>query len=192
MKKPIKLAAYSYIILLILGLITGFFYSSYIPLDKITSFGLILQIANFIFATLAIYGFIVIGKKYKNQLLINISWIGIIFLFIYVLYIVFGSLIINVPQIPQEATPDMIMLTDFLIFAVIIHIIYSIVFGIQLIIFGIALLKLKNKLKYSKISGILNIISGATLIIFIGYLIGIAAIITEILMLFEASKKLEG
>ena len=57
------------------------------------------------------------------------------------------------------------------------------------IFFGMGLLKVKDRVKYAKPSGILEIIAGATLIIFIGSLITFVAQIFELIMLFSLSKK---
>jgi len=66
-----------------------------------------------------------------------------------------------------------------------------IIYSVYTIVFGIALLKLKNKLEHAKATGILMIISGATYIIFIGFVIRFVAWIFQIMLLFEASKKMK-
>lgn len=56
------------------------------------------------------------------------------------------------------------------------------------ILFGIGILKLE-KIRYAKAVGILEIISGATYIIFIGFLVKVVAMVLEIIMFFNLTKK---
>ena len=102
---------------------------------------------------------------------------------IFYLYLLFGNLIFNVPSVSEEK--------EFLIFILLVHLVFSIVFGIHSIFFGAALLKIKDKIKYAKSAGILNIITGSTFIIGVGYIVLIATNVMEILMLFEASRMFE-
>jgi hypothetical protein len=78
-----------------------------------------------------------------------------------------------------------------LIFIILGWIFFSVIVGAYSILIGIGLLKLKDKVEFARPAGILNIISGATFIILVGWFVGIAAIIIEIILLFKASKKLE-
>jgi hypothetical protein len=51
------------------------------------------------------------------------------------------------------------------------------------ILFGIALLGIRKKVKYAKIAGILEIIGGFTLIIFVGFILMLVAFVFEIIIL---------
>ena len=70
-------------------------------------------------------------------------------------------------------------------------IIIVILISVLSILNGVALLKLKGKVSLAETAGILEIIGGATLIIFIGIFVLLAAYIVEIIMFFKASKKFE-
>lgn len=82
-------------------------------------------------------------------------------------------------------------LTEFAIKALIVIISFIVIMAAISITFGIALLKMKDKHEMAKATGIVEIIAGATLIILIGFIIKIVAYVMEIVMLFNASKKLE-
>lgn len=201
-KKPFKIAAWCFIIALALGFFVGAILGakSYFPIDYKSSPALpvFLVIYNIILATLLIianYGFIQLGRKFNNKLLIIMSWFGIIAVIVLALYLIFGSLFINVPTIPNAENYESWLESDGPmkagIFMILTHLIISIVVGIGTIIFGISLLKMKRKVKYAKAAGILNIVTGATMIVFVGYLVFYAAVILEILLLFEASRRFE-
>ena len=197
MRKSFKVAAYSYMIILILGFILGIAYGPSFSLMPITDFSFSLasmawlfHIILFIFSIFAIYGLIRLGKKFKNKFLININYIGLGLLTLYLMYILFGSFFINVPEISSDLVQE--DLVSFFIFLLVAHLIYSVIFGIYVIFFGIALLRLGGKIKYAKTAGVLNIVAGATMFIYIGDLVMFVAIIIEMLLLFEASKRFEG
>jgi uncharacterized membrane protein len=78
-----------------------------------------------------------------------------------------------------------------IISSIIIWVVFSLIMGAYYILFGIGLLKIENKVEHAKTAAILEIISGATVIIFIGFLIKLVATIFEIVMFFKASEKLE-
>lgn len=207
MRKPLKLAAYSFLILLIMGFLAGFFMGGAFGFLPVTSFsGLLVPLSVFyyvislVLSLVAVYGFIIIGRKFKNKALVNVSWIGMALVFIYTFYILFGGFFINVPEIPtqeyianvtNQSDTDTQPLYDFLTFVLIVHLVYSVIFGIFSIFWGVALLKIKDKIKYAKSSGILNIVTGATMFFFIGYFVFIATAIMELLLLFEASNRFE-
>jgi hypothetical protein len=67
----------------------------------------------------------------------------------------------------------------------------SITFGVFSILFGIAERKMTDKVPYSGTAGMLNIIAGATYIIFVGFLIRMVAFVFEVAMFFKASEKYE-
>lgn len=58
-----------------------------------------------------------------------------------------------------------------------------------LIIFGVALKRLEGEVPYVKLAGILNIVAGATLVLFgLGVLVQLVAIVVEIMMFFKLSE----
>ncbi len=190
MKKPFKVAAYSFIIFIASGIIFGLLFdssTSFVPIfsNSIISIpmNIIFNLISFSLIILITYGFILLGKKLKSKYLVVVSWIGIFLNLIFYLYLLFGNLIFNVPSVSEEK--------EFLIFILLVHLVFSIVFGIHSIFFGAALLKIKDKIKYAKSAGILNIITGSTFIIGVGYIVLIATNVMEILMLFEASRMFE-
>ena len=81
--------------------------------------------------------------------------------------------------------------SDFVVLVLVLFIVSYIITGVFLILFGVGLLKLKGKVEYAKVAGILNIIAGATCIILVGYLLAMAANIVEVILMFKASKKFE-
>ena len=196
MKKPIKVAAYSYLILLVSGFLIGLFIG-------LTSQNRLFSNFYYILSMLLIFliynGFIILGKKLKSDFLVIVSWIGIILGVLYCLYLLFGGLLISVPQLTeqdsltfrnQDVSEDIdreSQVYKFAMFVLFSHLITSIVIGVLSILLGIALFKLRKRLKYARSAGILNIVAGTTLFILIGYLIMISAVIMEIILLFEAS-----
>ena len=198
MKKPIKLAAYSYIVLLILGGVLGFLFTSSQFSLVSGLFYLVMSVLMFI----VFNGFICLGKKLKSKFLVIVSWISIVLWIIYILYSLFGGFIINIPQLTEQdilalqnpnTSQDVISDSVYKLLTIILisHLVASIIFGVGSLLFGIALFKLRKRIKYAKAAGVLNIIAGATIFLFIGYLIAIPAMIMEIILLFDASKRFE-
>ncbi len=105
----------------------------------------------------------------------------------------------NIPEdvLKKELQPAIDKLTvnleplirDVLKILIFLHIGFFVFYGIPKIFFGIGLIRLGNKVKYSKVTGILNIVGGASLIIIIGYLVLVAAFILELMLLFVEAKK---
>lgn len=101
----------------------------------------------------------------------------------------------NIPEdvLKQELQPKIdqfkILIPKIFKAFILFMIIHFLLYGLPTMLFGISLLKLKNKVKYSKNTGVLNIIGGITTIILIGYLLLLIAFIFEIIMLFQESKK---
>jgi len=203
-KKPFKIAAWSYVLFLILSTIFGFLIrgQGIVPYDYnsppvLIFLSVLCILISFVLLLLIFYGFILLGKKFNNNLLSRVSVLGIFIFTIYTIYILFGGLLLNVPVLPtadnyESWSQDQINGPQQLgTFILIGYIVMSIVLGVVWILFGISLLRLRKKIKYAKSAGILNIITGATLFIFIGYLIAIPALIMEIMLLFEASRRFE-
>jgi|SRR3989344_540095 len=127
-------------------------------------------------------GYIKLGKKFDNHLLIVTSWILLILLAIY--NIVKGF--INYHLIYLSSQNTYLIGFDYLL---------NITFLISMIVFfillGVSLLKLKDKIEMSKTIGILYIISASTMIIFVGSLLLLVTQIFAAIMFLKASKKFE-
>lgn len=103
MEKPLKKAGWAGIIVLILAVI---FMIISIPLTLLGT--TVVQISQVIYQIIAlllgvifIYGFIVLGKKFKNKFLVVMAWIGIIFAIGFTI----GSLFFN-PMQPDFLTEE--------------------------------------------------------------------------------------
>ncbi len=125
---------------------------------------------------LFIRGFVLVGKKLDLSFLINMSHLLIV-----------GSIIWTVIQMFTPIFPQL----EGLLYQIIV----LFVFGAISIPFGISLLKLKKKFGgIATGAGVLNIIIGASLVTvllsFIGVFLFFPAYILEIILLFNASKKL--
>ncbi len=167
------------------------------------------------------YGFVILGEKYKNKLVkglatyfIVLTAIGLILSIITIPYL--QGLVTYTEDfkelgeemealrdqyggrenIPQEELEEITsQLTDlgltvlkwFLIFWVL----FFVLWGIPYIFLGIGLLKLGKNVELSKAAGIMNIIGGALMIIFIGSFLIAVAFILEIIILFKESKKIK-
>jgi len=164
------------------------------------------------------FGFFVVGKKYKKSLLKTFSIYFIIITIVFSLASVvllsnFQSKIVNlqeygkdyeelldtygsVENIPKKVLEERYgteILEDsyaILKYLVIGYFVFFFLYGIPKIFFGIGLLKLGKKVRYSKVTGILDIVGGATTIIFIGYFVLLVAWIFELILLFSESRKL--
>ena len=216
-KNPLRAAGIAGIILFIFV----FFYSMIIgAVEQISPGTLPLNIFQPIYSLITLfltivfyYGFIYLGKKYDSKLLVSMSWIliilGVLVSVFFMLnpvedYFIERGLALNDTlaeygvtedfngEMPEEAK---LALQEFLMEVVLIALlafaIFSIVLGVFTILFGVGLLKIKKKVKLAKASGILEIIAGATYILFIGYLIAIAAGVVEIIMFFKAANVLD-
>ena len=187
MKKPLKIAAYSGLVFLIVTVMSIIF-----PFGTLASkiYLVIIAAVGIIFMS----GFFVLGKKYKNKFLIVMTWIGIVTLIITLLFFLFPNTFISKEFLQSlessgEPTPDQISLI--IKYSLLVWVIVAALLGLATILFGVALLKIGKKIKYAKSAGILNIVAGATFVIFIGFLVILAANVLEILLLFEASEKFE-
>jgi|SRR3989344_7091071 len=184
--KLFQFAAYSHLVLLIMFLIFSVFLG-FITLEtsKINLFNFIYLTLGLILGIVVYYAFILLGSTFKNKFLIRIALIEIIVLIIKVLYSLFGE------------------------FSIGFDIIDSITSGTLGILFGTALFSIRQKIKYAKTAGILNIISGVIMLIFItlgtlsiisgrdlfifidSVIIHTLTVISEMFILFEASKRFE-
>lgn len=180
MKKPLKVAAWSGLI--VLGASLVFIFLAYV--FRGSDIGSVLASAsNFIigiFGILFFYGFLSLGKKSSVSLLKIMSWIGVIFGFILLFAGVVGYVFGGLGSQPTGGTQ---MVT---------WILFSFIFGVFSILFGIGVKKLGPGVEYSKASGVLNIVAGITYVVIIGYFVKIVAFVFEIALLFKSSGKIEG
>jgi len=146
---------------------------------------------------------VVLGRRFKTKLLTVMGWISVgiaILIFLIGLFFnvagMFGVVsaqgfddLENIEDWSDEEKEEFV--AYFLVIFVVLWIVASVVFGAYSILFGIALLRLKDKVPYAHASGILNIVAGATYIIFIGFIVSFAAYVLEIMMFFAASEKFE-
>ncbi|MEM3405487.1 MAG: hypothetical protein QW117_00725 [Candidatus Pacearchaeota archaeon] len=153
----------------------------------------------FIFLNIIIYfgilfyyiAFLEIGKRYKNNLLKVVSWIFIVS-YIIIIFLMFISLITSSISLASaqnniniDNEPYLIMLS--FIILILLFIVFVIA-SILSILFGVGIKNLKE-VKYSKITGILYIIGGATMIFIIGFILNTIAFFFSIALLFNESKK---
>jgi hypothetical protein len=209
-----KIAFISGIILVFLGILGGIISSAFqsnVAFVSIWSIfqGILVLVATAIFTL----GFYYLGKKYESKFLRVMAILMIIFVVItYLINIFFISpslqnLMQTVVQTIQGLGYDLNALTSEqaqILFSTLfsntifmgylgiillgfgIYILFSIIFSI---LFGISLLKVKDKVQYAKAAGVLEIIGGATLIIFIGLFFMVAAFIIELIIFYKESKK---
>lgn len=177
--------------------------------------GVIVEVMGMLFY----YGFFVIGRRYDADLLKGVSVYLMFFCILMLLVSIplifyakntYSSFDVkdareklekinmtyggweNVPKDVMEKEFNNIFSPLFWIIGlmIIFYIFLFLFYGIPKILFGIGLLKVGKKIEYARITGILNIVAGATMIIFIGYFIFLVAFIFEIVLLFaEAEKK---
>lgn len=217
MKRPLKTGAYCGIALLIIAVISNIItqITGYYKIENafLYSFFVLVGWIDLLLMIFFIYAFVVLGKKFKSKLLVVMSWIFIGIAILVLVSSVFGSIITLIPKASAatdasqsienllteikssnpnligELTPEEEKLVA--TFFIIAWLIISAILGILSILFGIGLLNLRKNVKYAKATGILNIIAGATYIIFIGFIIELAAFIVGVILLFNAAKKFE-
>lgn len=207
MKKPLKVAAWSAIISIVLGLLmlpfgllAENYFGAYLTVSIFTS------LIGVVLSVLFINGFLVIGRKYKNKLLVVMAWIGIVLAVLGMIAGIAVNIFLLTSNVTAQADygnlqigndlseEELAALAPILLGVLIaVWLGVSIIFGAYTILWGIGVLRLqKNNIEYAKPTGILLIISGATYIILVGFLVRIVAWIFEIILMFKASEKLEG
>ena len=140
-----------------------------------SSLQIFLSLLGIILTVIVFSGFIYLGKKYNKTFLEVMGWLLMIIL---ISNIIFTSLMYNlIPELYLDVN-------------LIYKIIYLIFYIPSIILFGISLLSLKDKVYLSKTTGILYIIGGATSILLVGVFIVIVADISAMVMFFRASQKL--
>jgi hypothetical protein len=210
MRRPLKFAGLSGIIILVLACIS-WIVSLIIgenPNLAYFIFSLILSLVMLTFMGFWYFGFIVLGGKFKEgKLLKVISWIFFVLLitsFVLILIMVVYSIatgsvylspeVINLTSSNyqnQDMSGALGVLLAIILAAFVLVILIVVVFMVLRILFGVGLLKLGDKVPMAKVAGILEIIGTLTLIIFVGIFVLFAAMIVEIIMFFKASKKFE-
>ncbi|MBI2129232.1 hypothetical protein HYU07_03245 [Candidatus Woesearchaeota archaeon] len=127
-----------------------------------------------------IWGFKVIGEKTQNTLLTISSYLLIISSIFLYGYVILASLLPSFDKL-----------------LILVSVLYLLIYGVLSLLAGIAVLKLKDRLgSIATATGILNIITGASFLTIIlsaiGLLTMMPAYVLEIILLFKASKILNG
>jgi len=161
-----------------------------------------------------IYGFFVLGKRYNSKLLRIIS----VLIMVLIIISYFASLFVISPVMAsfsnlmqQKATSlgldvnnlddtqakefSQALLSDesfaplvsSLIFPLLIYVLAMI---ILYVLFGSALIKLRDKVEYSRTTGILAIVGASLMIILIGFAVMIVAYVFGIVLLYKESRKI--
>lgn len=217
--KPIKIAAISGIIIVIVCVMYPFIGAFNLPLPVLMT----MQILTIGCSALFVYGFVAIGKKYKNSLLKITAIYLLIFTIVSSIAFMYGLYYANIEltkfiqesnlekrfqelnntyggekNIPEDVLERELqseietlqgILPKVLKILIGIWIGYFIFYGIPKIIFGIALMRSEKDVKFAKVTGVLNIISGATTIILVGYVLFLVAFIFELILLFKEAEK---
>lgn len=194
MKKPFKVAAWSGLLSFVISILMVLYLFTYKDAASGSIISLSGSLAGGILGILFMYGFVVLGKKFGGKLLLVMAWIGIAFA---IVSLIFG-LVTNIVTMSQgvgaqtDIDPDLADLAlPLLIAFLVIWIGVTLIAGTFSVLFGIGLLKLRDKVQYARVSGILEIVAGATYIILIGFLVRLVATVFEIALLFKASEKFE-
>ncbi|MEX0920567.1 MAG: hypothetical protein WDZ69_03235 [Candidatus Pacearchaeota archaeon] len=203
-KKPLKVAAWSLIVLPFLAF--AIFFLALIGVDIFSvgmhiTFATILFLAFILNLLLVVNGFAELGKRFKSKLLVYASWTLFILFFIGVLYFIslsFETLILGSANVSW-----LLIIASF----------------VGMIFFGIGLVKIGKNVELAKTTGIFTIIISiiypishtmylwawdvsafdlsvylgiiATMGFFIAQILGLVALILVIVMFFNASKKFE-
>jgi hypothetical protein len=216
-KNPVKVAAWSGVIVVIVAFVYGVLSKLFLG-NVYLMVGYFLTIA--VLMSLFYYGFYRIGKRYKNKLLYVVSMIMIVFALLYMAIWIpisfntfdiygsvgelekFGERIEGLEEkyggednVPDEEVLDAFNdikdeLISFLIVILVFHFLFSVLYGVLLILFGVGLKRLGKKVEFAKPTGILSIVGGATLILFVGYVILAVAFVFMLVLLFKESKKI--
>lgn len=181
-------------------------------------YSIIYQLIMVALAFFAFYSFYYLGKKYNVNLLKTIVVISFVFTCIISLCSIgmsfysmgggFDNFISKMNQSAvrmdelskqpgyensteyQQALNGMVeQIMPLFLIAMVVIIIGIIILSVLVILFGVSLLKLDKQVNLAKVTGILNIVAGATMIIFIGFIILFVATIFEIIILFQEAKK---
>jgi uncharacterized membrane protein len=132
--------------------------------------------------------FLKLAEKYKNKLLKITSWVFLIFGIINVVMNIISFTLTSIELVRAEDAVSSI--DPFLaIFVLIILLLFVIVSGALSILFGVSILRLGKEVKYSRVTGILYLVSGATMVILIGFLFVWVANFFSVALLWKESEK---
>lgn len=197
-KKPYKVAAMSGIWMIVLGFLVSMILQIFRPWINPVAFTFLQLSSFYVLMILGItfsYGFVEMGKKYKSKLLVVMAWIGITFAIIFLVVSILSNIVNGIGFVSAQeivSYSDYSQVTkDYLVGFLISYYISSLFVGLYSVLMGIGLIRLRGKVKHSYLAGVLNITAGATYFIFLGLFIQIAALVVEIIMFKELSKKLE-
>ncbi len=177
MERPLKVAAWSGIGIFILSIISGIFGGILevvgVPMISINLFNTLFSLGSLALVGLFLYGFVILGEKFKSKLLVVMSWIGIVTLGFFVLVVIASSILgLFIPEMsysPLNSTNitslngtgfsaenlDNGMFVPVLGFLFLIWIFTIILLTIYSILFGIGLMKIGDKVELAKAGGIL-------------------------------------
>jgi len=133
--------------------------------------------------------FLRLGKKYKNKLLMVISWIFVIFAFIN-LFLTILSAVLSSIDLAKAAETNPALDPYILVAILAILIIFILIFSALTILFGIGIKRLKDA-KHARVTGKLYIISGATMIILIGFILIWVANFYAVALLWKEGNRYE-
>ena len=150
-----------------------------------TAFKIIFVVEYFLillFGIFFLYGFFVLSRRLGHLFLAVVTWISIGFMIL--IGITISLLVFDVFSIIPDYNLDPVGFYSFMsyVFVSIVGIM-----SILVILVGAGLVKIGDKARMAKTTGILNILAGATYLILIGFVIRIASFILQIIMLFKAS-----
>jgi uncharacterized membrane protein len=207
-----------FVIGIISSIVKEILLSSGVSVEVTSIVGSPFSIVSLIFGVLFMYGFVVLADKFDGTLLKVMAWIGIVAYSLFLLFAVVGlifSLVgLSLPALSPEVLNfssgeevsefdfdfeggefDMeefkVIIWEILLLVLAIWLLVAIPLSIYMVLFGVGMLKLKNDVPLAKTVGVLNIVAGATFVIFIGIFIALVAYIFEIVMFFQASNKFE-
>lgn len=208
-----KLAAISGVILVALYIL-GMFLSSLLQANASVSaiWSVIQGIFVTLFSVVFTFGFYALGKRYDSQLLKIVACLSMLLIVISFLVSLFyvSPILSNLSNIVVQKSlelgidsgsdstqaqlvwqelfkdPNFIasIKTVLILFAV-----YVLSFMILSILLGVSLIRLRDKVKYSKVVGILEIVGAATTVLFVGLIVLLVAFVYELVILFNESKK---
>jgi len=206
----------SYLVFIVLGVFISQYLQAYQSVVVIWS--VIQGIMITLFSAVFIYGLYALGKKYGNKFL-RVVCISLIFVIIFSYLInisVFSTELINAITQAQKVVAENAMnlgldisninalsedQAQLLISQVLPQVlplfknilimlaIYILVMFTLSILLGIGLIKLKDKVKYAKTAGILEIVGAVLAIVLIGFLVMFVAFIFEIVLLLKEARK---
>jgi hypothetical protein len=185
--------------------------------NALSAYSIVLVIVVDLISCFFLFGFYYLGKKYNNKFLKGVMFLFIIFILISLLVQLFyvrpemnsfssdlalkvnntlSNLEVNsnadLSQVQSQVVFESLKQTaSQYVFLFSLIALYFIFFIVLLILWGVGLLKLKEKVALAKTTGILKIIAGSTIILFgIGALLNLVAFVFELIILFkEAGRK---